>query len=602
MLFKILGVTSAAYKSTALVLDQNGRSKLEVKMAGQFSLNQNQLKQFAPNSPVLAFRPEDSGSPQQDWCKHLQNNSLYRRELEEFAVLGDVVLRIADGIEAAPIDSVRVLSLEYAMKVLKDETDAKEFVRAARAIAAPDAGAFELEQIASFYYGEIRRRGSVSEILKEMGLLGIEMQRVVATNETREIEFTETEAQPQKLTVAEQRKADAARKNLPPLDFTATPNFDDEMRAIRRRIGQPKASKQTRDEFAEFYLDDDGKSLDELDAGFLAYEKLEQYDENGVVGFSMSSGQHAVVAYDFEAEVDASYLPLDARGLAREMSQIFVGYGIGGAASQRARRFVFAARIARDEMNALKKGFAYPVTDVPAAGKFSRLPFSENEFSEWLAARLDELYSRRVQRSARRITDNRAGQPVEFFVSQEVNPDYEEMQYVAAVCQILWNQMRGDFHLRSLRREAYQQLHTEIRSTEDTAEVARLKKRAYDEFKEQQKLSLKEFTALNTAAKSQEVRLADKLSATTIKTLLQISAATANRLRYLKFFLYNDASVQTLTRQEKQKLWDAIRAREAVLQAMQNKVGSQPVKAIQQPLFRQPNTQKQIVRVTPRAV
>lgn len=570
-------------------------------MAGQFSLNQNQLKQFVPNSPVLAFRPEDSGSPQQDWCKHLQNNSLYRRELEEFAVLGDVVLRIADGIEAAPIDSVRVLSLGYAVKVLKDETDAKEFVRAARAIAAPDAGAFELEQIASFYYGEIRRRGNVSEVLKEMGLLGIEMQRVVATNETREIEFTETEIEPQKLTVAEQRKVDAARKNLPPLDLAATPNFDDEMRVIRRRIGQPKASKQTRDEFAEFYLDD-GKSLDELDAGFLAYEKLEQYDENGIVGFSMSSGQHAVVAYDFEADIDASYLPMDARHLAREMCQIFVGYGIGGAAAQRARRFIFSSRVARDEMNALKKGFAYPVTDVPAAEKFSRLPFSENEFSEWLAARLDELYPRRVQRSARRITHNRAGQPVGFFASQEVNPDYEEMQYVAAVCQILWNQMRGDFHLRSLRREAYQQLHTEIRRCEDTAEVARLKKRAYDEFKEQNKLTLKEFTALNTAAKSQEIRLADKLSATTRKTLLQISAATANRLRYLKFFLYNDAAIQTLHRQEKQRLWDAIRMRETVLQAMPNKGGSQPAKAIQQPLFRQPNTQKQVVRVTPRAV
>lgn len=594
---------SATYKSTALNPDQIGRSTQEVKMAGQFSLNQNQLKQFAPNSPVLAFRPEDSGSPQQDWCKHLQSNALYRRELEEFAVLGDVVLRISDGIEAAPIDSVRVLSLEYAVKVLKDETDAKEFVRAARAIAAPDAGAFELEQIASFYYGEIRRRGSVSEVLKEMGLLGLEMQRVVATNETREIEFTETIAEPQKLTVAEQRKIDELQKNLPPLDLTRTPNFDDEIRAIKRRIGQGKISKQTRDDFAEFYLDDDGaKSLDELDAGFLAFEKLEQYDENGVVGFSMSSGQHSVVAYDFEAEVDASYLPLDARGLAREMSQIFVGYGIGGAAAQRARAFIFSSCVARDEMNALKKGFAYPVTDVPAAEKFSRLPFSENEFSEWLAARLVELYPRRVQRSARRITHNRAGQPVEFFTSLEVNPDYEEMQYVAAVCQILWNQMRGDFHLRSLRREAYQQLHTEIRQCKDTAEVARLKKRAYDEFKEQNKLTLKEFTALNTAAKSQEIRLADKLSATTRKTLGEINAATANRLRYLKFFLYNDASVQTLARQEKQRLWDAIRARETVLQAMPNTSGSQPAKAIQQSLFRQPNTQKQIVRVTTRAV
>lgn len=114
-------------------------------MAGQFSLNLDQLEQFAPNSPVLAFRPVDAGSPQQDWCKHLQAFPHFRRELEEFAVLGDVVVRIADGIEPAPLERVKILSLEYAVKILKDETDAKEFVRSVKAIASPDAGQYELE-------------------------------------------------------------------------------------------------------------------------------------------------------------------------------------------------------------------------------------------------------------------------------------------------------------------------------------------------------------------------------------------------------------------------------------------------------------------------
>ncbi len=111
-------------------------------MAGQFSLNHKQLQQFAPNSPVLAFRPQDSGSPQQDWCKHLQAFPHFRRELEEFAVLGDVVVRIADGIEPAPLDRVKILSLEYAIKTLKNETDAREFVRAVKAIASEDAGLY----------------------------------------------------------------------------------------------------------------------------------------------------------------------------------------------------------------------------------------------------------------------------------------------------------------------------------------------------------------------------------------------------------------------------------------------------------------------------
>ena len=61
-------------------------------MVGQ--LNLNQLRTFAPQSPILVFRPVDSGSPMQDWCRHLSENAPHRRELEEFAVLADVVVEI----------------------------------------------------------------------------------------------------------------------------------------------------------------------------------------------------------------------------------------------------------------------------------------------------------------------------------------------------------------------------------------------------------------------------------------------------------------------------------------------------------------------------
>ncbi len=122
------------------------------------------------------------------------------------------VFEIADGIEAAPIDKVKILSLEYAVKILKDETDAKEFVRCVKAIASPDASGYELEQIAAYYYGEIRRRGQPREVLKEMGLLGMQMEAVVATINEREIEFIETETEEQKLTVADQRRSPSARK------------------------------------------------------------------------------------------------------------------------------------------------------------------------------------------------------------------------------------------------------------------------------------------------------------------------------------------------------------------------------------------------------
>jgi hypothetical protein len=571
-------------------------------MADQYNLNINQLKMHAPQSPMLAFRPVDTGSPQQDWCKHLQTFPRYRRELEEFSVLGETVVRIADGIEPKPFERVKILSLEYAVRTLTDETDGKEFVRCVKTIASPDAGQYELEQIASFYYGEIRRRG-ISEVLTEMGLLGMQMEAVTATIESREIDFTETEIPEQKLTVADQRRVRQAQQNLP-LFPAKTPNFDDELAAIFNRIGNSKISRIRHDDFAAFYLNDEGKSLEQLDADFMSFKRLEQYDENGVVGFSMEGGQHSVVVYELNSEVDASYLPAHVRSLAKEMNLLFVGHRIGGAAAQKARHFTLSQRILQKELKEMEKGVpALFSTSVPTVDKFSNLPFSEEDFSEWLAAKLDELYPHRTLRSVRRFMTNKAGKTFEYQTAQEVNPDFEEMQYVSAVCQILWNQMQTDFHLRSLRHESYQNLHLSIRKSVDTAEVARLKKQAYEDFKEQKKLTLKEFTALNTAAKSQEVRLNGKTSAITRKTLAEIKLASANRLRYFKYFLYNDAMIQTLPRQEKQQLWEAIRNRETALKESINKAVSQAAKTVQpQLLQRGQNAQKQVVRVTPRSV
>ncbi|MGH9947094.1 MAG: hypothetical protein ACRD6X_07850, partial [Pyrinomonadaceae bacterium] len=135
-------------------------------------LNIEQLRKFAPQNPILAFSPPNTGSPMQDWCSHLANNPLRRMELEEFAILGDVVVRIAGELEPDAIDRVRIMSLEYAVRVLGNEEDGREFVRCVKAIASPDAGQFEYEQIAAYYYGEIRKR-NIADVLMEMGLLGM---------------------------------------------------------------------------------------------------------------------------------------------------------------------------------------------------------------------------------------------------------------------------------------------------------------------------------------------------------------------------------------------------------------------------------------------
>ncbi len=534
-------------------------------------LNIEQLRNFAPQSPILAFSPIDTGSPMQDWCAHLGRNPLRRQELEEFAILGDVVVRIADELEPEPLDRVKIMSLEYAMRVLGDECDAREFVRCVKAIASPDAGQFEFGQIAAYYYGEIRRRGT-AEVLKEMGLLGMEMTAVTSTIADCEISVEESRNVERRLTVADQRRVQDAAKNRRPLP-PRTPNYNDEMAAVLHRIGRQKITRMINDDYAAFYLEDGDKSSEDMDRDFLTFENLEQYDENGIVGLTMNGGQRSVVVFDFDCEIDASCLPFEARSIASELGRLFVGHSLGGAAVREARDLIAAADAERNEWAAFQTGQVRMATAGTRKEEHSARPFSDQEFESWLGVKLDELYGRRVTRSVRRIRSYGQGRTFEYMVGQEVNPDHEEMQYVASVCRIIWNRQYEDFHLRSLRHQAYQELYVALRETVDTADVADLKKQAYAAFKEHQKLSLKEFTALNTVAKSQEVRLRDRISPLTRKWLRMIANASAGRLRFLKFSLYNDVEAKAMKRQEKQCLWDAVRSREAELKVEPRTLG-----------------------------
>ena len=339
----------------------------------------------------------------------------------------------------------------------------------------------------------------------------------------------------------------------------------------------------------------------------MAFEKLEQYDENGIIGFAMNSGQRSQVVFDLEDEVDISYLPADARSLGRDLSRLYVGHRLGGDAAREARRFIIEHRQALEGRQLGGVGWtsaapAMPVQPVLPAGRPTDHPLNDAEFNDWLWAKLDCLYPNRVERSVRRIRPNRVGALLEYVGVQTVNPDYEEMQYVAAVCQILWARQRTDFHLRSLRRKEYQDLYLDIRATTDTAEVAALKKEAYARFKHEKVISLKEFTALNTLAKSQEARLSGRTSEASRKWLAAIERASPGRLRYIKFSLYNDDQVKSLTRQEKQRLWDAVRTREAAIRESSEAMSLPFETRLGRPSIRQQNLPKQYVRVTPGSV
>ena len=110
------------------------------------------------------------------------------------------------------------------------------------------------------------------------------------------------------------------------------------MQAVLRRVGRHKVSRMMFDDFAEFYLEDGDKSVEELDRDFTTFDQLEQFDENGLIGITMSSSQRSVVVFDLDCEIDADCLPGESRELYAQIPKLFVGHSLGGKAVQEGRR------------------------------------------------------------------------------------------------------------------------------------------------------------------------------------------------------------------------------------------------------------------------
>lgn len=541
--------------------------------ANQLSLSA--LREFAPsNSPLFAYRIESSGSPMNDWARHISNNDLFRRDLEENSVLGgNVVIRVALGDEQPALERVKILSLAYATRIFGNSDDAKEFVRCVKAIADPQAAQFELEQIASHYYRECRQGRTIPEVLKEMALLGMEMTRVTTSINDLEVEATETEISEIKLTPADEKRVREAQKNLPLLD-EPTPNFDAEMQAVARKLSRSTITKANSDEFADYYLTSEGKSIDEFEEDLERFYAHEQYDEDGLLGLRMSGAAHTEVVLELDAEITAEYLPTDVQPLAKLLQLVFVGHEIGGRAAQGARHFVACRKIENADNIRAREAFRlnapFVETEKPAAGEFSILPLTRGEITEWIDLNLDALYSREVVRVARRVTTGKKGEWLEFTVNQTVNPDFDEKQYASQILHILLEQTERDFHLSALRRNAfYQSIYLQIRRAGDTAilaNTAEIARRAKDE----KRLSLKEYTALSTVAKSQFARLNDaRPSAALYRLEKEIAAADSRKIGYLKWAMYGANQpahpVHGLPRQEAQRAWAALKNREQVL-------------------------------------
>lgn len=457
-----------------------------------------QLQHYHSNQHL--FVPFDTGAPKDGVFAHISAlGKLARLDFERFAIAGETIFKVEG--DAAPVsqadEEARIGSLAYALKQFSNEIDAAEFVRCLNAICAEGDARYR-QMAASHYYRETRERDART-VLKEMGLLALQLSQFNAVMEQEEeTEMIGLADAPSSRTGWEPAADDEEDLSL---------LFSQEVAAISRLIaGRRKASSFIHDE-ADAQLDEleaNGASLDELDAAFGARENLAQYDEGGAI-LTMSAHERTVACGRLDAEWEAEDLPLNARYLVGELRR---AYASGANLEE-----------TWDDIN-VQLDVLFPISGKTEGGRF----YSHA--------------NRELQYLAREI-----------------------LTAILAECQ-------ADVHLTALRTSrAYREFHKAIRGANDTRIVNETIKRAYTA-KQEQRLSLKHFTLLNTAAQLQRVRLeAAPLSQNAQMLLKEINRASTSKLRFLRWALYGQNQPQhpihQLSGQEQHRVWQALKERSA---------------------------------------
>jgi hypothetical protein len=426
----------------------------------------------------------------------------------------------------------------YATRVFGDTEDAVEFVRCVNLIAGEDARPFNLQVVASYFYGEARTR-PVREFLKEMALLALELTAVTATGEERQFgDVSETlpdvsEDDP-RLSQSD-RRALSQRRAAEVLGETEdeTSAFELELQAVARfRV---RTSGFAYDEFAAHLTECESllETADEVDALYDSFESVhEQYDEDHVVSLHMSDGERVRCAGALDEDVDADSLPEESRHLARELYRLFAGG--------------FPLRDRGEESGV--EGIVLPShRRDPRTRERVETTVVVYGLDTWLDAAIDAVYHERVVRTVRHLIsvplprrpprivrmelvapylasvgETRSGvttrtrelrhalRRVEVSLpasrlheqtgTVEVCPHAAEREQTRAVLEVLLERLKSDCHTRGLHASAvYRELVAQLAPATDTGHVSGLKKEAW-EHKENRRLSLKLFTAFNTRA------------------------------------------------------------------------------------------------------
>lgn len=506
------------------------------------------LQHTASLSNYQIFQPVNTGSPRWDLYSHLSRlPQTARIDFEDHSLAGGLIIRVEPDLGSASEREAeaKIVSVPFAVRALGNMEDAVEFIRCVNLIAGADARAFNLQLVASYFYGEARTR-PVHEVLKEMALLALEMTAVTATEEERRFgDISETV-----LDVSEEysqlsqsdRRALSHRRAAEVLGETEdeTSIFELEQRAIARfRV---HTSGFAYDEFAAYQIECESllENADEADALYESFEAVyEQYDENSVVSLHMSDGERVLCVGSLDDDVDAESLPEESRHLARELYRLYAaGFPLRDRGEESGEEGVILPSHQRD----------------PRTGERFETTVIVYGLDTWLDAAIDAVYHERVLRTVRHLVCvplprvPRRTVRMETFVpllvtvdetkrgvttrtqelrhvlrrvevsltasrlheqtgTIEICPHAAEREQTRAVLEVLLERMKSDYHTRGLHTSAiYRELVAQIAPATDTGVVAKLKKEAWDH-KENRRLPLKLFIAFNTRADVRQAAL-----------------------------------------------------------------------------------------------
>jgi hypothetical protein len=505
------------------------------------------LQYTTPLSNHQIFHPANTGSPRFDLYSHLSRlPHTARIDFEEHSLVGNnLIIRIEPDLGPATEQEAeaKIASVPYAERVFGNNTDAVEFIRCVKLIAGSDARPFNLQLVASHYYGEAKTRPT-GEVLKEMALLALQLVAIAATEDERQFgDISETiiEVQDAELSLSDRRALSLARA-AQVLGETEdeTSIFELECRTIARFTSH--TSGFVTDDFAAYLSDQEAtvESAEELDALYETYEAVyEQYDEDHVVSLHMTDGERVIVAGSLDDDITEESLPEEARHLASELYRLYTnGFPL--------RDHGEAPGIQGVTLNSYQRG--------ARTGERFEMPVTVYGLDTWLDAAVDAIYHERILRTVRNLVSvplpSRPSRKVYFeaiipravtreiirqgaqtvvkevrhvvcrvtgSVGQsrlheqtstiEVCPDATEREETRRVLEILLERLKSDCHTRGLHTNAtYRNFVARIDAETDTARIARLKKEAW-EHKEQGRLSIKLFTALMTRAEVRQAAL-----------------------------------------------------------------------------------------------